>query len=179
MRGRGGLRGYALLRLVAAGVFLLATAGSLSAQVRCSGNAGSLNERRYTVSALQIATGPTGITVQSFDAGGVVITQQVQVIIELNQQSHFVSLCLHADYLSAGTARAVGVSDLEWRRVSPDPMSTWVPVSRNTPAPVIVQEAVGNLTAVYEFRMRLRWDAYPPSSYSTSLFWSAYRNQTL
>jgi len=176
---RGGLRSYTLLRLVAAGVFLLGTAGSLSTQVRCSGNAGSLNERRYTVGPLQIATGPAAVTVQSFDAGSVVITQQVQVDIELNQQSHFVSLCLHADYLSAGTARAVGVSDLEWRRVSPDPMSNWVPVSRNTPAPAIAAEAVGSLSAVYEFRMRLRWDAYPPSSYSTSLFWSAYRNQVL
>jgi len=156
---------------------LLATAAwAAAAQVPCSGNSGGLNERRYSVSPLQVSKGPAGITAASYDTGGVIITQQIQVVVELNQQSHLVSLCLHADYLPAGTTRAITNGDLEWRRVSPDPMSSFVPVSRNTPLPVIAQQSVGNLAATYELRVRLRWMDYVPGAYSSSVVWSAYRN---
>jgi hypothetical protein len=176
---RGGrlstVRGAARSWAVAAG--LLATAAySAAAQVPCSGNAGGLNERRFSVTPLQVSTGPAGVTAASYEAGGVVITQQVQVIIELNQQSHLVSLCLHADYLPAGTARAIANGDLEWRRVAPDGMSSFVPVSRNTPAPVIPQQVVGSLAVTYEFRVRLRWSDYLAGAYSSSVVWSAFRN---
>jgi hypothetical protein len=176
---RGGrlrtVRGAARPWVVAAGL-LAAAACSAAAQVPCSGNAGGLNERRYSVAPLQVSTGPAGVNAASYEAGGVVITQQVQVIIELNQQSHLVSLCLHADYLPAGTTRAIANGDLEWRRVSPDPMDSFATVSRNTPLAVITQQAIGNLAATYEFRVRLRWSDYVAGAYSSSVVWSAFRN---
>lgn len=156
---------------------LLASAARTSAQVPCSGNAGGLNERRYTVTPLDIATGPASVTANAFQLGGVTITQQVQVIVELMQETHFIALCLHADNLGASSGRAIPAGDLMWRRVSPDPMSDFVPVSRNTPAPIIAQQAVGTLVAVYEFRMRLNWATNPPGTYSSGLFWTAYRNR--
>jgi hypothetical protein len=168
---RGAVRAYAM-----AACLLISMASAAAAQVPCSGNAGGLNERRYSVTPLQVSAGPAGVNAESYDAGGVVIAQQVQVVIELNQQAHLVSLCLHADYLPTGTSRAIATGDLEWRRVSPDPMASFVPVSRNTPIPVISQQAVGNLVATYEFRVRLRWSDYVAGAYSSSIVWSAFRN---
>jgi hypothetical protein len=164
------------IRGVIAAIGMLAAASAAGAQVPCSGNAGGLNERRFSVSPLDVSAGPAQVSALAFDNGAVVLTQQVQVIVELNQQSHLISLCLQADYAATGAARAVPVGDLEWRRVSPDPMSGFVPVSRNTPAPAVAQQAVGNLTAVYEFRMRLRWGSHPPGTWMSGITWNAYRN---
>jgi hypothetical protein len=160
--------------LVAIG--MLAAPSASSAQVPCSGNAGGLNERRFNVMPLDITAGPAQVTRIAFENGAVVLTQQVEVIVELQQQTHRVSLCLHADYAATGTARAIATGDLEWRRVSPDAMASFVPVSRNTPVPVITEQAVGSVTAVYEFRMRLRWESHPPGTWMSGIFWTAYRN---
>jgi hypothetical protein len=169
-----------LLRMLLTVVALLLVQPLVAgAQVPCSGNAGGLNERRYSASPLQVAVGPAGINASSFDQGSVVITQQVQVIVELMQQSHFVSLCLHADYTPVGTARAIPAGDMEWRRLSPDPMSDFAPVSRNVQSPVLAQQAQGTLIATFEFRVRVRWETYVPGSYSSGLYWTAYRNQGL
>jgi hypothetical protein len=162
--------------LTLAAALLCAGVSTLSAQVPCSGNAGGLNERRFSVTPADVSAGPAQITAMTFDNGSVVLTQQVQVAVELLQQTHLVSLCLHADYAAPAGSRAIGTGDLEWRRVSPDPMTNFVAVSRSTPAPVIAQQAVGTLTAVFEFRMRLRWNTHVPATWATGLVWSAYRN---
>jgi len=180
MKPRAGLVVRHLRWLLLVGVTLLAGAAALDAQtVPCSGNAGGLNERRYSVTPLDITHGPSQITVLSFDQGSVIITQQVQVVVELVQQTQFVSLCLNANNQGVPGARSISPGDLEWRRVSPDPMASFAPVSFNTPAAVIAQQAQGSITAVYEFRLRLRWDAHPPGGFSSGLVWTAYRNNTL
>jgi hypothetical protein len=177
MQVPAGQGSVSLRRLLLAGALLLGGSGDLLAQVPCSGNAGGLNERRYSVVPTDISAGPTQVTAIAFDAGHIVITQQVQVVVELMQETHFVALCLHADYLGVGGSRALPTGDLEWRRVSPDPMSGFAVVNRNSPMPVIAQQATGTLVAVYEFRVRLRWQDHAPATYGTSLFWTAYRNR--
>jgi hypothetical protein len=177
MQRRGVVRMSVARQFVLAAALCVGGADVVRAQVPCSGNAGGLNERRYSIAPADITVGAAQVTALRFDAGHVVVTQQVQVNVDLVQETHFIALCLHADYLGSAGARSLPVGDIEWRRVSPDPMANFVTVSQNTPAPVIGEQAVGSLTAVFEFRIRLRWASHIPGTYGTGLFWTAYRNR--
>jgi len=180
METRAGFDVRHLRWLLLAGTILLAGVGVLDAQtVSCSGNAGGLNERRYSVTPLDIIHGSSQITAVSFDQGSIIITQQVQVVVELMQQTHFATLCLNANNQGTPGARSISPGDLEWRRISPDPMAGFAPVSFDTPAPVIAQQTQGSITAIYEFRLRLRWNIHVPGNFSSGLVWTAYRNSSL